>query len=72
MKKFTAEAAKEWSKTNNKKKLSEEANMTEVAMSDDSEMSYKSSPPEVTDDTSSPPVQELRQGQPAPMVAQLE
>ena len=53
MKKFTAEAAKEWSKTNIKKRAAEEANMTEVTVSDDSEMSYKSSPPEMVDDTSS-------------------
>ena len=53
MKKFTTEAVKEWSKTNNKKRSAAEANMTEVTTSDDSEMSYKASSPEMADDTSS-------------------
>ena len=53
MKRFTKEAAKKWSKTNNKKRSAEEVNMTEVTMSDESEMSYKANSPEVADDTSS-------------------
>ena len=53
LQKFTTEAVKEWSKTNNKKRSAAEANMTEVTTSNDSEMSYKASSPEMADDTSS-------------------